>query len=103
MGLGNESSNGPGHMTKVAAMPMYGKNLKKSLSGTKRLMTLKLGMQHWVLEYYHVCSNDDPGLILTYFMARSNLVPYAFIWENGKTMDFSETIVIYDLKLETDD
>ena len=25
-------SNGPGHMTKVAAMPMYGKNLKKSSS-----------------------------------------------------------------------
>ena len=25
-------SNGPGHMTKVAAMPIYGKNLKKSSS-----------------------------------------------------------------------
>ena len=25
-------SNGPGHMTKMAAMPMYGKNLKKSSS-----------------------------------------------------------------------
>ena len=35
-------------------------------------MALKLGMQHHVLEYYHVCSNDDPGLILTYFTARSN-------------------------------
>ena len=23
-------SNGPGHMTKIAAMPLYGKNLKKS-------------------------------------------------------------------------
>ena len=31
---------------------------------------------------------DDPGLILTYFMSRSNLVSYAFIWEKGKTMDF---------------
>ena len=65
-------------------------------------MTLKLGMQHWVLEYYQGCSNDDPGLT-TYFMARSNLVPYAFVWEKGKTMDFSETIVVYDLKLATDD
>ena len=44
-------------------------------------------------------SNDDPGMTLTYFTARSNLVPYAFVWEKGKTMDFSETIVIYDLKL----
>ena len=66
-------------------------------------MTLKLGMQHRVLEYYQICSNDDPGLTLTYFTARSNLVPYAFVWEKGKTMDFSEIIVVYDLKLATDD
>ena len=66
-------------------------------------MTLKLGMQHHVLEYYRVCSNDDPELTLTHFTAMSNLVPYAFIWEKGKTMGFSETIVVYDLKLATDD
>ena len=66
-------------------------------------MILKLGMQHWVLEYYQVYSNVDPGLTLTYFTTRSNLVPYAFVWEKGKTMDFSETIVVYDLKLATDD
>ena len=66
-------------------------------------MTLKLVMQHRVLKYYQVYSNDDPGLTLTYFMARSNLVPYAFLWEKGKTMDFSETIVVYDLKIATDD
>ena len=52
---------------------------------------------------YKVYINDDPGLTLTYFMARSNLVPYAFVWEKGKTMDFSEAIVVYDLKLATDD
>ena len=68
-------------------------------------MTLNLGMQHRVLEYYQVCANDDPELTLTYmyFTAQSNLVPYAFVLEKGKTMDFSETIVIYDLKLATDD
>ena len=66
-------------------------------------MTLNLGMHHRVLEYYQICSNDDPGLTWTYFMARSNLVPYAFVWENGKTVDFSETIVVCDLKLATDD
>ena len=47
--------------------------------------------------------NDDPGLTLTYFTARSYLVPYVFVWEKGKTMDFSETIVVYGLKLATDD
>ena len=62
-------------------------------------MTLKVGMQHQVLEYYQVYSNDEPGLIFTYFMARSNLAPYAFLWEKGKTMDFSETIVVYEIKV----
>ena len=82
-------SNVPGHMTKMAAMPIYGKNYKKIFfSGTKRPMTLKLGMQHCVLEYYQVCSNDEPELTLTYFTARSNLVPSAFKWEKGKTMEF---------------
>ena len=31
------------------------------------------------------------------------MVPYAFVWEKGKTMDFSEIVVAYDLKLTTDD
>ena len=39
-------------------------------------------MQHRVLEYYQVCSNDAQGLTLTYFTARSNLVLYAFLQEN---------------------
>ena len=99
MGLGNENLlNVPGHMTKMAAMPYMVKTLKKS-SGTKRPMTLKLGMQHRVLEYYQVCSNDDPELTLTYFTARSNLVPNDFVWEKGKTVGFSETIVVYDVEV----
>ena len=31
------------------------------------------------------------------------MVRYAFVWEKGKTMDFSENIVVYDLKLAIDD
>ena len=61
-------------------------------------MTLKLGMQHGVLEYYQVCSNDDAGLTLTYFTAMINLVFYASVWKKGKTMDFWETIVVCDVK-----
>ena len=56
-----------------------------------------------MLEDHQIYSNDDPGLTRTYFTARSNLVPYAFVVEKGKTMDFSETIVVYGLKLATDD
>ena len=62
-------------------------------------MTLKLDMQYWMLKYYQIYSIDDPGLTMTNFTARSNLVPYAFILENDKTMDFSETIVVYDVKV----
>ena len=59
------------------------KPLKIFFSGTKRLMTLKLAMRHWFLRYYQICSDDDPGLTLTYFTARSNLVPFVFVWENA--------------------
>ena len=62
---------------------------------------MKLGVQHWVLEYYQVCSNDAPVLTLTYFKERSNLVPYAFEWDQVKTMDFSEIIVVFDIKVGT--
>ena len=55
-------------------------------------MTLKVGMHHWVLEYYQVCSNDDPGLTLTYIMTWSSLVPYAFVWDKDKTMDFFQKV-----------
>ena len=38
-------SNGPGHMTKMAATPIYGKNsLKIFFSRARRPMTLRLGM-----------------------------------------------------------
>ena len=62
-------------------------------------MTSNVCMQHRVLEYYQVCSNGVPDLHLTYFMAKSNLVPYAFVWEKVKTMDVSETVVVYDVKV----
>ena len=64
-----------GHMTKMAATPIYGKNPSKIFfSGTGRPISTKLGMQHWGLQPIMVCSNDDPGKTLTYFTARSNLV-----------------------------
>ena len=43
-------------------------------------MILKLGMQHKRLKLYNLYINDDPGLTLTYFTARSNWVAYTFEW-----------------------
>ena len=67
-------TNELGHMTNMATMPIYGKNLKKSSSPEA------IDQWHWNL----VCgivyasttkvTNYDPGLTLTYSMSRSNLV-----------------------------
>ena len=43
-----------------------------------------------------MCSNHD--LELTFY-GKVNLIPYAFVWEKGKIMDFSETIVVCDIKV----
>ena len=71
-----------GHMTKMAATPIYGKNpLKIFFSRTRRPMTLGLGMLHWGCGAFQVCSNDDPKLTLTYLTSKSNFLPNAFKWE----------------------
>ena len=70
----------PGHMTKMAAMPIYGKNPSKIFfSRTGEPIFTKLGMYHWGLLPIIVYINDDPGVTLTYFMARSNLETKAFL------------------------
>ena len=64
-----------GHMTKMAAMPLYGKNPSQIFfSGTGGPISTKLGMEPWGLQPFIVCSNYDTGVTLTYFTARSNLV-----------------------------
>ena len=74
----------PGHMTKMAAMSIYGKNpLEIFFFETSRSMTSELDIQHQGLRPYKVCLNDDPGLTLIYFTARSTFLPNAFEWENA--------------------
>ena len=48
-------------------------------------MTLKRGIQHWVLNYYHIFSNDDIGLTLTVFMTWLNLFLNASAWVKSYT------------------
>ena len=62
-----------GQMTKMAAIPIYGKNPSKiSFSGTGDPIAKKLCMEHRRIQPIVVCSNDDPELTLTHFIARSN-------------------------------
>ena len=82
-GVINVYINNPGHMTKMAARPIYGKNLSKIFSGTSGQISRKLGLKHRWLKYYnvHVYINHDPVMTLTQFMARSTWVANAFEWE----------------------
>ena len=53
----------PGHMTKMAAMPIYGKNPSKIFfSRTGGPNFTKLGMKHRGLLSIIVYINDDPGV-----------------------------------------
>ena len=64
--------NNLGHMTKMAAMPIYSKNPSKIFfSGTGGPISKKLGMKHQWLMYYNVYINHDPVVTLTYFTTRS--------------------------------
>ena len=69
-------------MTKMAAMPIYGKNPSNIFSETNRLISRTLGVKHRWLKYSNVYINHDPVMTLTKFMARSTWVAYAF--ELGK-------------------
>ena len=62
-------------------------------------MALKLKRRQKGLEPYISCMNDDPGLTLTYSMARSNVFPSAFEWEKCKTAHSSKTIDVYEIGL----
>ena len=64
--------NIPHHMTKMAAMPIYGKILSKIFfSGTGGPRSTKLGVEHRWLKYYNVYINHDPVMTLTFFTTRS--------------------------------
>ena len=77
--------NNLGHMTKMVAMPIYGKNPSKFFfSETNLLISRKLGVKHRWLKYSNVYIDQDPVMTLTKFMARSTWVAYAF--ELGKLL-----------------
>ena len=63
-----------GHMTKMAAMPIYAKNTLKILfPGTTVPISMKVCMKYQRPKPFIISANYDPGLTLTYFTARSNL------------------------------
>ena len=81
----------------MAASPLYGKKQSK-ISGTCGADFHETWYVALGTPAHHSYSNYDPGVTLTYFTARSNMVTWAFLWEKVKTVDFSETIAASDLK-----
>ena len=62
----------PDHITKMAAMPIYGKNPSKIFfSRTDGPISTKFGMKNRWLKHYNVYINRDPVMTLTFVRARS--------------------------------
>ena len=76
-------SNGPGHMTKMATMPIYGKNLNNLLLWNRKADDLET----W---YTASGSRVLPNLLKLWSWSDH---------DQDKTMDFSETIIVYDVKV----
>ena len=72
-----------GHMTKMAAMPIYAKNtLKIFFPGTIGLILIKLCMKQQRPKPFIFCSNYDPWLTLTYYKESLKFATLlVFIWE----------------------
>ena len=69
-------TNELGHMTKMVAVPIYGKNsLKIFFSRISGQIIMKLSMKHWGCRPIIMYKNYDPSLTLRYFTSRSSLVP----------------------------
>ena len=52
----------------------------------------------WVLKYYQVCLNDDTGLTLTYLW-QGHVWSLMLLYGKKVKQEFSETIVVYDVKV----
>ena len=79
-----------GHMTKMAAMPIYGKKPSKIFSGTSAPISMKFGMKHQGLLPIIVCLNDDPGM--TYFTAGSSFETRFSIGKSEKQWIFQKLL-----------
>ena len=80
--------NGEGHMTKMATTTYIVKTFKNLLLENSKSYDLETWHAALVSQALHIHVNGDPGLILTYFTAKSNMVDCAFEW--GKLFQSNE-------------
>ena len=86
-------------MTKMAAIPICNKNIKKLFLRNQKADD----RETWCAESSaQVLSNLFkwwPCVDLDLFYGKVKFGPVCFLWEKGKAMGFSETIVVYDDKV----
>ena len=79
--------NGLGHMTQMAVMRIFGKNLKNHLLWNQT----SDDFENW---YSALGTQVLPSLFNCPILRQGQiLVPYAFVWEKGKTMDFFQKLL----------
>ena len=90
-------SNSPGHITNMAAMPIYSKTFKNLLLWNLKASDLESWYAASGIRVLPGMFKRCPWVDRNLFYGKSNLVPCAFVWENVTTMAFPETIVVYDI------
>ena len=70
----------PGHMTKMAVMPIYDKNPSKIFfSRTSKPISTKLGMKHRWLKHFNVYINHGPVIRLSHSIWQRCTMPGIFV------------------------
>ena len=91
-------------MTKMAAMPIYGKNRKNLILCNQKADDLESWYASLGARVLPSLLKWWPWVALDLIYGKVKFGPWSFcIGEKGKTMNFQETIVVYDLKLATDE
>ena len=93
-------SNGQGHMTKLATMPIYMvKTFKNFLLWNRKANDLETWYASLSTQALPSLFKRCPWVDLDLFYSKIKLSPFAFVLEKVTTMDFSEPVVVCDIKL----
>ena len=88
-----------GHMTKMVAMPIYGKNpLIFFFTRISLRIIMKLSMWHWGCRTITMFKNYDPSLTLRY-CNQGQVWSHRHSYGKSENYLFSKTIATYDLKV----
>ena len=82
----------------MATMPIYGKNLKNLLLWNQKADDLETWYAALGTRVLPSFFKWWPWADLDLFYGKVKFGPLCFLYEKGKTIDFSETILSYDIK-----